>query len=401
MQTNDIGRRIAERRKTIGISQTDLARALSISPQAVSKWENGLGSPDISLLPEIGKILELSMDQLLGTKPLPEEEVSFEEDGKSYDFPKQYKGLTLVASYGDRACYADIEASEVDKDLVRFADGSEVDLNEGLVINRGGQQIELVYANRLNEEPHYEQNEDQSSTGKKVKGYHIDVSSYCAIDFLPAHDGKFSWKAQGATSFMNNFEVTEDDGIIHFNVKPVSSRNIFNFFTSNNSEGELKIYCPVNTIDLLDVTIRGSSDLNSSIAFKQANVSISGSGDVHLDAVGEASIRIAGAGNVNINRAESAKIDIAGAGDIDIKEINGDHLDVRISGAGDCQVLSGSVQYLKCFISGSGDFRGDKLETIDSEFSLNGFGTAVVGRVLGNSVERVSKGSTLRILQRG
>ena len=65
-QNAQIGQIIQERRKTLGMTQTELAGQLGISPQAVSKWENGMGSPDISLLPEIGNILHLSMDQLFG-----------------------------------------------------------------------------------------------------------------------------------------------------------------------------------------------------------------------------------------------------------------------------------------------------------------------------------------------
>ena len=66
-QNAQIGQIIQERRKTLGMTQTELAGQLGISPQAVSKWENGMGSPDISLLPEIGNILHLSMDQLFGS----------------------------------------------------------------------------------------------------------------------------------------------------------------------------------------------------------------------------------------------------------------------------------------------------------------------------------------------
>lgn len=401
MQTNDIGSRIAQRRKTLGLSQTDLARALNLSPQAVSKWENGLGSPDIGLLPDIGRILEMNMNQLLGTEPLQEEEVSFGEDEESYDFPQEYKGLTFVTSYGDRACYSDAKASEVDQNFISFEDGSQVDLNEGLVINRGSQRIDLVYWNKLDREPIYEEKEEQGEENAEVTGYKIDVSNQCTINFLPAKDGRFSWNAQGSARFMDSFEVNEDGGIIHFKVKPMQNTGILSFLNAHNTTGELNIHVPVSKIDSLDVTVRGASDINSSIGFNRANIAISGAGDVSLSSVDDAFIRLSGAGDVNLSQAKAAKIILSGAGDINIGEITGDYLDVQVSGAGDCRVGSGSVQYLKCAISGTGDFRGEKLETVDSDFRLSGFGTAVVGRVSGHSVEKVSKGSTLRILQRG
>ena len=48
-----IGKRISEQRKSKGLKQDELAEKLLVSPQAVSKWENDLSCPDISVLPEL------------------------------------------------------------------------------------------------------------------------------------------------------------------------------------------------------------------------------------------------------------------------------------------------------------------------------------------------------------
>ena len=48
------------------MTQEELARAIGISPQSVSKWERGDGFPDISLLPEIANFFGISIDTLLG-----------------------------------------------------------------------------------------------------------------------------------------------------------------------------------------------------------------------------------------------------------------------------------------------------------------------------------------------
>jgi transcriptional regulator with XRE-family HTH domain len=66
MQLIEIGSRIRCQRKKIGMTQTELAERLNISPQAISKWELGLNAPDIMLLPSLAAILNLSIDQLLG-----------------------------------------------------------------------------------------------------------------------------------------------------------------------------------------------------------------------------------------------------------------------------------------------------------------------------------------------
>ena len=60
-----LGARIARLRKEKNLKQENLATLLNISPQAVSKWENDVTCPDISVLPELGKILGVSVDVLL------------------------------------------------------------------------------------------------------------------------------------------------------------------------------------------------------------------------------------------------------------------------------------------------------------------------------------------------
>lgn len=56
---------IAELRKNKALTQTAFAKELNISNRTVSKWENGDGFPDISLLPEIAKLLDITVDELL------------------------------------------------------------------------------------------------------------------------------------------------------------------------------------------------------------------------------------------------------------------------------------------------------------------------------------------------
>ena len=50
---NTLGSRIAEYRRAKGITQDQLAEHMGVSSQAVSKWENDLSCPDITLLPRL------------------------------------------------------------------------------------------------------------------------------------------------------------------------------------------------------------------------------------------------------------------------------------------------------------------------------------------------------------
>lgn len=61
-----IGNKIRELRKKKGITQEGLACVLSVSPQAVSKWESGLTYPDTEIIPVIAGYFEISLDMLFG-----------------------------------------------------------------------------------------------------------------------------------------------------------------------------------------------------------------------------------------------------------------------------------------------------------------------------------------------
>ncbi|MBE6772579.1 MAG: helix-turn-helix transcriptional regulator [Ruminococcaceae bacterium] len=86
----NLGNNISEKRKAKGMTQEELAANLGVSPQAVSKWENNLSCPDISLLPSIAKLFGMSVDELLGAAPATEnigEEKTFSEPETVYEEP--------------------------------------------------------------------------------------------------------------------------------------------------------------------------------------------------------------------------------------------------------------------------------------------------------------------------
>ncbi len=81
-----IGKRIALLRRKKGYTQDELAEKLSVSPQAVSKWENDLSCPDIMLLPPLAELLETTVDELLIERPLkPETSLVPDEERKNLD----------------------------------------------------------------------------------------------------------------------------------------------------------------------------------------------------------------------------------------------------------------------------------------------------------------------------
>ncbi len=61
-----IGGRLSVCRQNKNMTQEELAYRLGITPQALSKWERGVSFPDISMLADISRLLDVSTDYLLG-----------------------------------------------------------------------------------------------------------------------------------------------------------------------------------------------------------------------------------------------------------------------------------------------------------------------------------------------
>ena len=65
MDLSKIGRFIAEQRKKQGLTQAELAEKLFITDRAVSKWETGKSMPDSSIMLDLCKVLNISVNDLL------------------------------------------------------------------------------------------------------------------------------------------------------------------------------------------------------------------------------------------------------------------------------------------------------------------------------------------------
>ena len=95
-----IGKRISENRKAKNIKQDELAEMLLVSPQAVSKWENDISCPDISLLPKLAEILGISVDELLSGKKEPE--TKFVPEEKRKDVKDMMFRIVVDSADGDK-----------------------------------------------------------------------------------------------------------------------------------------------------------------------------------------------------------------------------------------------------------------------------------------------------------
>ncbi len=71
----NLGTKIRELRKSDGRTQDDLAEALGVTPQAVSRWESGGSYPDIEMIPAIANYFHISIDELFGYHDAREEKI--------------------------------------------------------------------------------------------------------------------------------------------------------------------------------------------------------------------------------------------------------------------------------------------------------------------------------------
>lgn len=70
-----MGKRIMTLRKAAGMTQEQLSSLLGVTPQAVSKWENDISCPDVTMLPHIAEVFGTSTDSLLGREDIDAEAV--------------------------------------------------------------------------------------------------------------------------------------------------------------------------------------------------------------------------------------------------------------------------------------------------------------------------------------
>ena len=68
MGKHSIGKTIASLRKSKGWTQVELAEKLDISDKTISKWESEAGMPEISQLPALSKLFDVSIDFLMTGK---------------------------------------------------------------------------------------------------------------------------------------------------------------------------------------------------------------------------------------------------------------------------------------------------------------------------------------------
>lgn len=79
MDAKKFGSFLATLRKERGLTQAELAGKLQITDKAVSRWERGIGLPDISVLEPLSAALQITVLELLKSEKFNHKELSHEE----------------------------------------------------------------------------------------------------------------------------------------------------------------------------------------------------------------------------------------------------------------------------------------------------------------------------------
>ena len=125
MTNINIGNKIRELRKKKGITQEGLASVLSVSPQAISKWESGLTYPDMEMIPVIAGYFEVSLDMLFDydIREMKAKIQKIIKDARKYFFDDTQKYIAIMQNaLQEYPCNEDL--------LTSLLDGYEYELRD-------------------------------------------------------------------------------------------------------------------------------------------------------------------------------------------------------------------------------------------------------------------------------
>ena len=103
MNMNIISKHLQFLRRSHNYTQDDLAKKLSISRQAVSKWETGASIPDLEILLKISKLYDISINDILEPQIQPRRITDFEQistipEKELKEMLKQFDANSLVTA---------------------------------------------------------------------------------------------------------------------------------------------------------------------------------------------------------------------------------------------------------------------------------------------------------------
>lgn len=427
----DFAKIVSEQRKKKGMTQEELAKRLAITPQAVSKWENSIGLPDVTLFPALAEVLQISIEELFG---IPKRGV---EPITSQAVPTSYEGMPLIAEFRGSLCYSDKSVKEKTENRVLFTDGSVAELESGRVINRGEGEIRLlqweVFAGAVPMGDLGGECITRSTPLPHFSSMTLSLAHKCEVQIKADPNGEPRMIARGREGMLNRLESRVENDTLTVRMESLEKNLSSDFYLyhieifvpfkvgnclklSVNGEGEVRVEpdfaegevsingcgnAAVASFDRFTGRISGSGDIAVGEVRCEGNLRIAGSGDIALAGVSNPDVRIAGSGDVVSAKADgNLKVQIAGSGDVTLGKVALDSAEIKISGSGDV-TMQGEAALLKLVVSGSGSLQGDRLTVDCAELSVRGTGEITLERIITESCEKLSRDAVLRVGRRG
>lgn len=104
MQNSKVGKIIRTLRQERNMTQKQLADKMNISDKTVSKWERGLGCPDISLIPELSDLLKVDTQKLLVGDMTPNDFVGGNMKNTKYYICSMCHNISLCTGEAEVSC---------------------------------------------------------------------------------------------------------------------------------------------------------------------------------------------------------------------------------------------------------------------------------------------------------
>ena len=92
----ELGNQLQKLREKHDMSQQDLAEKLNVSRQAIYKWENNKGYPDIENLIALSDVFQVTVDEMIRSDDKLREKINVDEDDSSFNDPGFYIGMVIM-----------------------------------------------------------------------------------------------------------------------------------------------------------------------------------------------------------------------------------------------------------------------------------------------------------------
>lgn len=423
LNNKEFGALIAARRREVGLTQDTFAAMLGITPQAISKWENGVGYPDVTLFPHIARALDISLDELFGTQRTPEKQEDSADEADAPlphltlppDLPQSFCSLPPVASGERFICFSNKQIAEpcVVEGVVHFADGSCADLASGEVENRGTGEIRML---PTKDAASIIRQEDAAAPHRREETflYFHSIQLLCRgsgeVTVKTSPDGQGHMEARGPADFLESVSALVKDEMLTLEVAPNGS--------GDTKGREIIVWLPVASGGQLNAHITGCCKVQCEPAFSHTAIlingcgelhgsrtqtmtaNVSGCGNIHWGSAEEnTSITVSGCGDVTVDYAANPHVNISGSGEVTLRQVSGS-MSVTVGGAGDV-TAAGELDSFTCHLDGAATIYGEQLSVSEATIVINSTGTVRLGRIRSHSKEKLSQAATLTVDHRG